>query len=100
MCRYIYIYLFISIFVFIFMFIFVFMVYLYRDCTAILLLFIPTFMVLEGAPNRNQHFHETLLMTGLRINRGRVLGVLRGSWDLVTGVIMKVATLICTYNPN
>ena len=26
--------------------------------------------------------------------------ILRGSWDLVTRVIIKVTTLICTYNPN
>ena len=30
---------------------------------------------------------------------GGVCCVLRGSWDLVTGII-KVATLICTYNRN
>ena len=26
--------------------------------------------------------------------------LLRGSWDLVTGVINKVTILIITYNPN
>ena len=30
----------------------------------------------------------------------RGLGLLKGSWDLVTRVMIKVAILIVTYNPN
>ena len=33
--------------------------------------------------------------SGLRVQR-----VLKGSWDLVTRVIIKVTLLITTYNPN
>ena len=29
-----------------------------------------------------------------------VVGLLRGSWDLVTRVIIKVTILIITYNPT
>ena len=30
----------------------------------------------------------------------RVQGLLKGSWDLVIGVISKVSTVIITSNPN
>ena len=30
----------------------------------------------------------------------RFRGLLGGSWDLVSGVISKVTTVIITYNPN
>ena len=51
--------------VFIYIFIYCFaclLVYgiLLQDCTRILFLIIPTFMVLEGAPDRNQWFNEML----------------------------------------
>ena len=39
---------------------------------------------------------------GFRIPGFRVSGfrVLKGSWDLVTGVIIQVTILLLTYNPN
>ena len=40
---------------------------------------------------------ELSLLEGLDF---RMPGILKGSWDLVTRVIIKVTILINTYNPN
>ena len=39
------------------------------------------------------------LLWGLWVVISSARGVLKGSWDLVSGVLSKVSTVIITYNP-
>ena len=46
-------------------------------------------------------FEMGFSIAGVRFNYDFIIwGVLRGSWDLVTRVIIKVSILIITYNPT
>ena len=49
---------------------------------------------------QNSRKKGTLIIKGPLRNLAIVGSLLRGSWDLVTRVIIKATTLICTYNPK